>query len=143
MRTVILLLAATATVVEALVVGGVLYVLGVVIGDYSMSMGGLPATGGQVALWILAVALTALLAAPAVPLVRAAVRHRPLGRRARALIVGALALQAVLGLVVGLASSELAVLAVLAVFSLLLSTLVVAAAPAGADRRPAGPATAG
>lgn len=142
MRTLLLLLAAIGTVAEALAVGGALYVLGAVIGDYSMSMNGLPAARGQAAVWVLAVVLAVVLAAPAVPLVLAAVRRRPLGRPARVLIVGVLAVQAVIGLVVGLAASGPAVVGVLAVFSLLLSALLAGAAPDVAGRHQAGPAPA-
>ncbi|HEV7897507.1 MAG TPA: hypothetical protein VGP31_06655 [Planosporangium sp.] len=128
MRTLVLLLAAIGTAAEALLVGAVLYVLGDVIGAYSMSMGGLPAGHGQAAVWILGAVLAVVLAAPAVPLVMAAVRGRPFGRPARTLIISALVLQGILGVVVELTAGGPALLGVLAVFSLLLLSLVTATA---------------
>jgi hypothetical protein len=124
MRTLVLLVAAIGTVVQAAVFGGVLYVVGAVIGAYSMSMGGVPAGRGQLAVWILAAVLTLVLAAPALPLVTSAVRGRPFGRPARVLIIGVLVLDAVLGVVVELSSGELAFVGVLAVFGLLLLALL-------------------
>jgi hypothetical protein len=124
MRTLVLILAAIGTVVEAAVFGGVLYVLGAVIGAYSMSMGGVPAEHGQFAVWVLAAVLALVLAAPAVPLVLAAVRGRPFGRPAQGLIIAALVLDAILGFVAELISGELALVGVLAVFILLLLALL-------------------
>ncbi|GAA1797770.1 hypothetical protein HC028_14185 [Planosporangium flavigriseum] len=124
MRTLILLLAAIGAVVEAAVLGGFLYVLGVMIGEYSMSMNGTPPAAGRLAVWILGAVLALILAALAVPLVRAAVRSRPLRRPARVLIVCGLVLNALFGVVVILVSGGLAVVGVLAVFSLLLLALL-------------------
>ncbi|MCW2637827.1 MAG: hypothetical protein JWP76_133 [Dactylosporangium sp.] len=136
MRTLVLLLAAIGTVVEAAVFGGVLYVLGAVIGAYSMSMDGMPAARGQLAVWIIAAVLALVLAAPAVPLVAAAIRGRPFGRPARGLIIGVLVLDAILGIVVELISGELAFVGVLAVFTVLLLALLADSAPRS---RQAGP----
>jgi hypothetical protein len=138
MRTLVLLLAAIGTVVAAVVFGGTLYVLGVVIGEYSMSMGDLPAAHGQVAVWIFAAVLALALAAPAVPLVTAAVRGRPLRRPARVLIISALVLYAILGVVTALISGDLAVVGVLAVFSLLLLALLTGPAPRSRPTDPVG-----
>ncbi|MGC9669995.1 hypothetical protein ACNTMW_26065 [Planosporangium sp. 12N6] len=129
MRALVLLLAAVCGVLEAAAVGGAMYVLGEVIDAYSMSMGGLPAAHGRLAVWLAGAVLAAVLAAPAVPLAVAAVRGRPFGRVARGLIVAALVIQAVLGLAVAGAAGGLALLAVLAPFSLLLWSLVTSGAP--------------
>jgi hypothetical protein len=129
MRMLVLLLAALGTLVEAVAFGGLFYVLGAVIGAYSMSMGGIPAERGRVAMWVLGAVLAAGLAVLAVLLVVAAVRRRPLGRPSRVLIVCALVLQGILGLVVVLAAPGVALIGVLFVFACLLLGLVTEPPP--------------
>jgi hypothetical protein len=129
MRTLVLVFAALGTLVEAVVFGGLLYILGDVIGAYSMSMGNLSADKGRLAVWILGAVLGFGLTFLALVLVVVAVRGRPFGRPTRALIVGALVLQGILGLVLLVTGSNLGLLGVLAVFALLLLALVTEPAP--------------
>jgi hypothetical protein len=137
MRMFVLLLAAIGTLVEAVVLGVTLYLLGEIIGAYSMSMGGLPADTGRVAIWVLGGIVGLGLAVLAMALVVAAVRGRPFGRPTRVTIVVALALQGVLGLVMILMAGPFAVLGVLFVFACLLFALVTEPAPHRAPARPA------
>src|SRR6266496_2606688 len=96
MRTVVLLLAAFGTLVEAVAFGGGLYLLGTVIDTYSMSMGGLPPDRGRLGVWL-----------------------------TRVLVVAALALHGMLGLVVVLAGDASWFLGVVVVFACLLLSLTV------------------
>jgi hypothetical protein len=129
MRTVVLVLAAIGTLVEAITFAAVLYLIGVTIGAYSMSMGGMPAEHGKIALWVLGGVLAVLLTVVAVLLVVAAVRRRRFGRLSRTLIVSALVLHAIIGLVVMLTAPGLVLLGVLFVFSCLLLALLTEPAP--------------
>lgn len=124
MRLFVLLLAAVASLAEAIAFGAVAYVLGDIIGAYGMSMGTLSGGGGRAALWVLGAVLAACLVAVAALLVVAAVRGRPLGRTARALTVAALAVDGLVGLVLLFTGSPLAALGVLAGFSCLLAALL-------------------
>ncbi len=125
MRTVVLLLAAFGTLVEAVAFGGGLYLLGTVIDTYSMSMGGLPPDRGRLGVWLLGALLALALAALAVLLAVAAVRGRALGAPTRVLVVAALALHGMLGLVVVLAGDASWFLGVVVVFACLLLSLTV------------------
>src|SRR5689334_20971992 len=105
MRILVLVFAALGILVEAVVLGGLLYVLGEVIGAYSMSMGNMSAAHGRLAVWILAGVLGGGLALLALWLVVTAVRGHPFGRGTRAVVIAALVVQGILGLVVLLMGS--------------------------------------
>jgi hypothetical protein len=129
MHRVVLVLAGIGTFVEAFGFGFGLYLLGTVIDQYHMSMGGRPYSEGRTVVWILAailfvcfLVLTALLAV-------AAVRGRPLNRTGRGLTVGALILHGLIGLALLLNGSAAALVGVGAVFCLLLLGLVLQPAP--------------
>jgi hypothetical protein len=124
MRILVLVFAALGILVEAVVLGGLLYILGDVIGAYSMSMGNMSAAHGRLAVWILAGVLGGGLALLALWLVVTAVRGHPFGRGTRALVVAALVVQGILGLVVLLMGSAKGLVGVLVVFALLLYALV-------------------
>jgi hypothetical protein len=124
MRILVLIFAAFGLLVEAVVFGGLLYILGDVIGAYSMSMGKLSADSGRTAVWTLGAVLGFGLALLAMLLVVACVRGKPFGRPMRALVTGTLVLQAVLGLVMLLTGSSAGLVGVLVVFALLLLALV-------------------
>src|SRR4051812_4906629 len=117
MRLLVLLLAAVASLAEAIAFGAVAYVLGDIIGAYGMSMGALSGAGGRNALWVLGAVVAVCLVAVAAFVVVAAVRGRPLGRTARAATVAALVVNALVGLVLLLTGSPLAALAVVAGFA--------------------------
>jgi hypothetical protein len=129
MRTVVLVFAALGLLVEAAVLGGLLYILGAIIGAYSMSMGHLSASSGRTAVWILAAVLGFGLAVLAGALVVTAVRGKPFGRPTRGVIVAALGLQGILGLVVILMGNAASLVGVLAIFALLLFALVTEPTP--------------
>ncbi len=57
MRIFVLIFAALGLLAEAVVFGGLLYILGDVIGAYSMSMGKLSADSGRTAIWTLGAVL--------------------------------------------------------------------------------------
>src|SRR5689334_14212231 len=129
MRLLVLLVAAVATLVEAVAVGAVLVVLGEIIRDFSMSMGHLPASDGRIALWVLGVVLGLGLALLAMALVVAAVRGKPFGRPTRVALVAALVVQGFLGLVLLLTARAPVVIGALFVFAALLLALVTEPAP--------------
>jgi hypothetical protein len=124
MRILVLVLAALGILVEAVVFGGLLYILGEVIGAYSMSMGNMSAEHGRLAVWILGGVLGGGLVLLAMWLVVTAVRGHPFGRGTRAVVVTALVVQGILGLVVLLMGSAKGLIGVLVVFALLLFALV-------------------
>jgi hypothetical protein len=129
MRMLVLLLAAIGTLIEAVAFGGLLYVMGDIIGTYAMSMGGLPADTGRLAIWISAAVIGFGLFLLAMSLVVAAVRGKPFGRPTRVGIIVALVWQAILGIVMLLTAGPLAVLGVLFVFACLLLAVVNEPAP--------------
>lgn len=124
MRILVLVFAALGILVEAVVFGGLLYILGEIIGDYSMSMGNMSAEHGRLAVWILGGVLGGGLVLLAMWLVITAVRGHRFGRGTRAAIVSALVVQGILGLVVLLMGSAKGLIGVLVVFALLLFALV-------------------
>jgi hypothetical protein len=124
MRILVLVFAALGILVEAVVFGGLLYILGEIIGAYSMSMGNMSAENGRLAVWILAGVLGGGLALLGMWLVVTAVRGHPFGRGTRAAIIAALVVQGILGLVVLLMGSARGLIGVLVVFALLLFALV-------------------
>jgi hypothetical protein len=129
MRILVLVFAALGILVEAVVFGGLLFILGEVIGAYSMSMGNMPAENGKLAVWILGGVLGGGLVLLAMWLVITAVRGHPFGRGTRAVIVTALVVQGILGLIVLLMGSARGLIGVLVVFALLLFALVKEPAP--------------
>ncbi len=129
MRILVLVFAALGILVEAVVFGGLLFILGEIIGAYSMSMGNVSAENGKLAVWILGGLLGGGLVLLALWLVITAVRGHPFGRGTRAVVVTALVVQGVLGLIVLLMGSARGVVGVLVVFALLLFSLVKEPAP--------------
>src|SRR3954471_24238578 len=99
MRMVALLVAAAGILIEGLVVGSLLFVLGGVVDAYSMSLNGTDPAQAQTGIRVLGVVLAVLLAALATVLLLAALRHRP----ARRLTVVALVVQCVVVTVAGVA----------------------------------------
>jgi hypothetical protein len=124
MRILVLVFAALGILVEAVVFGGLLFILGEIIGAYSMSMGNMSAENGKLAVWILGGLLGGGLVLLAMWLVVTAVRGHPFGRGTRAVVVTALVVQGVLGLIVLLMGSTRGLIGVLVVFALLLFALV-------------------
>lgn len=92
-----LLIAAGGILIEGLVIGSLLFVLGGVVDAYSMSLNGTDPTQAQAGIRVLAVVLAALLVALAAVLLYAALRHRP----ARKLTVLALVIQCVVVTIAG------------------------------------------
>ncbi|MEV4139795.1 hypothetical protein AB0J72_47490 [Dactylosporangium sp. NPDC049742] len=80
MRMVALLAAAIGIIVEGVVVGAALFVVGGVIGAYSMSLNGADPGHAQVGIRVAAVILGALLVALGAVLLAAALRRRAAGR---------------------------------------------------------------
>ncbi|MGI5176973.1 hypothetical protein ACQEVZ_11625 [Dactylosporangium sp. CA-152071] len=80
MRMVALLAAAVGIIVEGVVVGAALFVVGGVIGAYSMSLNGADPGHAQVGIRVAAVILGALLVALGAVLLAAALRRRAAGR---------------------------------------------------------------
>jgi len=131
MHRVVLVLAAVGTFVEAFAFGGALYVLGRMIDEYHMEMGGRPYTEGRTVVWTLAVVLALGFLALTCLLAVAAVRGRALNRTARALTIGALILHGAAGLALVLLNSVAGFVGALLVFCLLLLGLVLKPAPVG------------
>jgi hypothetical protein len=94
-----LVIAAVGILVEGVVVGAALFVVGKVIGAYSMSLNGADPDHAQVAIRAAAVVLGVLLAALAVRLLIAALRHRA----ARRWTIVALVVQCVVVTIAGIA----------------------------------------
>ncbi|MDG6108449.1 hypothetical protein Daura_15065 [Dactylosporangium aurantiacum] len=99
MRMVAQVIAAVGILVEGVVVGAALFVVGGVIGAYSMSLNGADPGHAQVAIRVAAVALGVLLVALAVRLFVAALRQRA----ARRWTVVALVVQCVVVTIAGVA----------------------------------------
>ncbi|MFF5231645.1 hypothetical protein [Dactylosporangium sp. NPDC000521] len=99
MRMVALLAAAVGIIVEGVVVGAALFVVGGVIGAYSMSLNGADPGHAQVGIRVAAVILGALLVALGAVLVAAALRRRAAGR----LTMVALVVQCVVVTIAGIA----------------------------------------
>ncbi|GAA3196985.1 hypothetical protein ACFO1B_00940 [Dactylosporangium siamense] len=99
MRMVALVIAAVGILVEGVVVGAALFVVGGVIGAYSMSLNGADPGHAQVAIRIAAVVLGALLAALGARLLIAALRQRA----ARRWTIVALVVQCVVVTIAGVA----------------------------------------
>jgi hypothetical protein len=94
-----LVIAAVGILVEGVVVGAALFVVGKVIGAYSMSLNGADPDHAQVAIRVAAVVLGVLLAALSVRLLIAALRHRA----ARRWTIVALVVQCVVVTIAGVA----------------------------------------
>jgi hypothetical protein len=134
-RRFVLALTAVATLAEALLLGGVLFVLGRVIDGYSMSLGGIPPDRGRTGVWLLAAVLAGSLAGLSAALAAAAVRGR-YGRPTRVALVAGAVLQWVLAVVLGIVAGWPAFVAVLAVFGCLVAVLMLEPpARTGAHRR--------
>ncbi|GAB3827081.1 hypothetical protein ACFPIJ_07275 [Dactylosporangium cerinum] len=99
MRMVALVIAAVGILVEGVVVGAALFVVGGVIGAYSMSLNGADPGHAQVAIRIAAVVLGALLVALGARLLLAALRQRA----ARRWTIVALVVQCVVVTIAGVA----------------------------------------
>ncbi|MEV0134337.1 hypothetical protein AB0H83_38490 [Dactylosporangium sp. NPDC050688] len=99
MRMVALVIAAVGVLVEGVVVGAALFVVGGVIGAYSMSLNGADPGHAQVAIRVAAVVLGVLLVALGVRLLVAALRQRA----ARRWTVVALVVQCVVVTIAGVA----------------------------------------
>ena len=94
-----LVVAAVGILVEGVVVGAALFVVGGVIGAYSMSLNGADPDHAQVAIRVAAVVLGVLLVALGVRLLIAALRHRA----ARRWTIIALVVQCVVVTIAGIA----------------------------------------
>ncbi|WP_327004014.1 hypothetical protein OHA72_54695 [Dactylosporangium sp. NBC_01737] len=99
MRMVALVIAAVGILVEGVVVGAALFVVGGVIGAYSMSLNGADPSHAQVAIRIAAVVLGVLLVALSARLLVAALRQRA----ARRWTIVALVVQCVVVTIAGVA----------------------------------------
>ena len=124
MRAAALLVAAIGVLVEAVAFGALLFVLGEIIGAYSMSLNGAPADSSATAVQVLGLVLAALLVVLAAALVVAAVRRRSFGRPTRALIVAALVIQWFLAVVAAVTLDWRIFGGVLLVFGALLYALL-------------------
>jgi hypothetical protein len=129
MRTAVLVLASIGTLAEAITIGASLYLLGTVIGAYQMSMDGMPAEHGRLAVWIVAGVMSVALVLLAGLLAVSAVRGNAFGRLGRILIISALVLNGILGFVAVLTGSVGALAGVLAVFGCLLLGLILQPGP--------------
>jgi hypothetical protein len=138
MRAAALLVAAIGVLVEAVAFGALLFVLGEIIGAYSMSLNGTNAAASATGVQVLAVVVAALLVVLAAALVIAAVRQRPFGRPTRVLIVAALVVQWFLAIIAGVTLDWRIFGGVLLVFGALLYALL-AETPNGRRRVPEQP----
>src|SRR5689334_7392642 len=125
MRRLVYVVAALGAFAQAVLIGGVLYVLSAVIGAYSMSMNGNDPAQAQVALRALGVVLVVALVALAVLLVVAAVRGRPLNRTTRVLLVTGLVVQGIVAVIAAVVAGPAAFAVTLVVFGCLLGALLV------------------
>ena len=115
MRRLVLIAAALGMLGEAVLIAVALFVLGRVIGAYSMSMNGADPRAASMGVQILALVVAAALFAVALLLVIAAVRDRPLTGPARWLTVAALVVQWILAVITAVTSGGLAFALALAV----------------------------
>jgi hypothetical protein len=125
MRRLVLVIAALGALAQAVLLGGLLYVLSAVIGAYSMSMNGADPAHAQVALRVVAAVLVVALLALAVLLVVAAIRDRAPGRTARVLLIAGLVVQGLVTVASAVVSGAAAFAVTLVIFGLLLGALMV------------------
>jgi hypothetical protein len=135
MRRLVLLAAALGMLAEAVLIAVALFVLGRVIGAYSMSMNGANPRAASIGVQVLALVVAAALFVVALLLVIAAVRDRPLTGPARWLTVAALVMQWTLAVVTAVTSGGLAFALALAVAGGLTGALL-------SDQRDSRPRTA-
>jgi len=123
-RRLVLLAAALGMLGEAVLIAVALFVLGRVIGAYSMSMNGANPDAASIGVQVLALVLAAALFVVALLLVVAAGRDRPLTGPARWLTIGALVVQWVLAVITAVTSGGIAFALALAVAGCLTGALL-------------------
>jgi heme A synthase len=128
MRRLVLIAAALGMLGEAVLIAVALFVVGRVIGAYSMSMNGASPDAASAGVQVLALMLAAALFVVALLLVVAAVRDRPLTGPARWLTTAALVVQWILAVITAVTSGGIAFALALAVAGCLTGALL-------ADRR--------
>ena len=137
MRRLVLIAAALGMLGEAVLIAVALFVLGRVIGAYSMSMNGANPDAASMGVQVLALVLAAALFVVALLLVVAAVRDRPLTGPARWLTIGALVVQWILAVITAVTSGGIAFALALAVAGCLTGALLADQrdSPRGAAQR--------
>jgi heme A synthase len=135
MRRLVLVAAALGMLGEAVLIAVALFIVGRVIGAYSMSMNGANPRAASIGVQVLALVVAAALFVVALLLVVAAVRDRPLTGPARWLTVAALVMQWILAVITAVTSGGLAFALALAVAGCLTGALLTD--PRSGDRRTA------
>ena len=124
MRRLVLIAAALGMLAEAVLIAVALFVVGRVIGAYSMSMNGANPDAASIGVQVLALVLAAALFVVALLLLVAAIRDRPLTGPARWLTIGALAVQWILAVITAVTSGGIAFALALAVAGCLTGALL-------------------
>jgi heme A synthase len=124
MRRLVLIAAALGMLAEAVLIAVALFVVGRVIGAYSMSMNGANPAAASVGVQVLAFVVAATLFVVALFLVVAAARDRPLTGFARWLTIAALVVQWILAVITAVTSGGIAFALALAVAGCLTGALL-------------------
>jgi hypothetical protein len=135
MRRLVLLAAALGMLAEAVLISVALFVVGRVIGAYSMSMNGASPHAASIGVQVLAFVVAAALFVVALLLVVAAVRDQTLTGVPRWLTIGALVVQWILAVITAVTSGGLPFALALAIAGLLTGALLM-------DRRDISPGAA-